>query len=60
VELTEDGKKVWEWRTWEHLDPVAYLIPLIQSERLEWAHGNAIAELADENLLVSSATSQLS
>ena len=53
VELTKDGKKVWEWRTWEHLDPGEYPIPLIQNERSEWTHGNAIAEMADGNLLVS-------
>src|SRR4029077_3078892 len=23
VELTPAGEMVWEWRTWEHLDPVA-------------------------------------
>jgi outer membrane protein assembly factor BamB len=53
VEFTKDGKKVWEWRTWDHLDPGEYPIPLIQNERSEWTHGNAIAELADGNLLVS-------
>jgi outer membrane protein assembly factor BamB len=53
VELTKDGKKVWEWRTWEHLDPSEYPIPFIQNERSEWTHGNAVAELPDGNLLVS-------
>jgi len=53
VEFTKDGKKVWEWRTWDHLDPSEYPIPLIQNERSEWTHGNAIAELADGNLLIS-------
>jgi outer membrane protein assembly factor BamB len=53
VEFTKDGKKVWEWRTWDHLDPGEYPIPLIQNERSEWTHGNAIAELADGNLLIS-------
>ena len=48
VEFTKDGKKVWEWRTWDHLDPGEYPIPLIQNERSEWTHGNAIAELAME------------
>ena len=23
AELTPAGKTVWEWRTWDHLDPVA-------------------------------------
>ena len=53
VELTKDGRKVWEWRTWEHLDPAEYPIPLIQNTRSEWTHGNAVAELQDGNLLVS-------
>jgi hypothetical protein len=53
VELTRDGKKVWEWRTWEHLDPAEYPIPFIQNHRSEWTHGNAIAELPDGDLLVS-------
>jgi hypothetical protein len=53
MELTTDRRKVWEWRTWDHLDPGEYPIPLIQNERSEWTHGNAIVELADGNLLVS-------
>ena len=53
VELTKDGKKVWEWRTWEHMDPGEYPIPLVQNERAEWTHGNAIAEMPDGNVLVS-------
>jgi outer membrane protein assembly factor BamB len=53
VELTKDGRTVWEWRTWEHLDTGEYPIPLIQNERSEWTHGNAVAETADGNLLVS-------
>jgi Arylsulfotransferase (ASST) len=53
VELTKDGKQVWEWRTWEHLDPDEYPIPLIQNPRSEWTHGNSIIELVDGNLLVS-------
>jgi outer membrane protein assembly factor BamB len=53
VELTKDGKRVWEWRAWEHLDPGEYPIPLIQNERSEWTHGNAVAETADGNLLIS-------
>jgi outer membrane protein assembly factor BamB len=53
VESTKGGRKVWEWRTWDHLDPDEYPIPLIQNERSEWTHGNAIVELADGNLLVS-------
>ena len=53
VELTKDGRKVWEWRTWEHLDPAKDLITAIQDSRSEWTHGNAIIELPDGDLLVS-------
>ncbi len=53
VELTKEGKKVWEWRTWEHMDPGEYPIPLVQNQRAEWTHGNGIAELPDGNVLVS-------
>ena len=53
VELTKDGDKVWEWRSWDHLDPSEYPIPLIQNTRSEWTHGNSVVELADGNLLVS-------
>ena len=53
VELTTEGRKVWEWRAWEHLDPAEYPITAVQDTRAEWTHGNAIAELADGDLLVS-------
>ncbi len=53
VELTKDGKKVWEWRTWEHLDPAEYRITAAQDTRAEWTHGNAVVELSDGGLLVS-------
>jgi Arylsulfotransferase (ASST) len=53
VEVTKQGKTVWEWRTWDHLDPVEYPIPFVQNQRSKWTHGNSVAELADGNLLVS-------
>ncbi len=53
VEMTKDGRMVWEWRSWEHLDPAKDTITATQDERAEWTHGNAIAELPDGNLLVS-------
>ena len=53
VELTKEGRKVWEWRTWEHLDPADYQITAVQDTRSEWTHGNAIVELADGDLLIS-------
>lgn len=53
VELTKDGRKVWEWRAWEHLDPAKDVITGIQDSRSEWTHGNAVIELPDGDLLVS-------
>ena len=53
LEVTKDGRPVWEWRTWEHLDPAEYPITAVQDDRSEWTHGNAIMELADGNLLIS-------
>jgi len=53
VELTKDGRTVWEWRAWEHLDPARDIITGVQDSRSEWTHGNAIIELSDGDLLVS-------
>lgn len=53
LEVTRDGRTVWEWRTWEHLDPAEYPIAFAENVRSEWTHGNAIVELADGDLLVS-------
>jgi len=53
VELTRDGRKVWEWRAWDHLDPTEYRITAAQDTRAEWTHGNAVVELADGDLLIS-------
>jgi hypothetical protein len=53
VEMTKDGRTVWEWRTWEHLDPAKDAITAMQDDRSEWTHGNAVIELTDRSLLVS-------
>jgi hypothetical protein len=53
LEVTRDGRTVWEWRTWEHLDPAEHRITAPQDDRSEWTHGNAVIELGDGNLLVS-------
>ena len=41
VEMTIDGKTVWEWRTWEHLDPELDCIMAVQERRGELTHGTA-------------------
>ena len=53
VEVTTDGRTVWEWRAWEHLDPAKDVITAIQDPRSDWTWGNAVTELPDGNLLVS-------
>ena len=50
--MTTGGEVVWEWRSWEHLDPEAYPITP-QDRRAEWTHGNTVAETADGNIVVS-------
>ena len=53
VEKTTSGETVWEWRSWEHLDPETDSITAEQDERKEWTHGNAVMELPGGNILVS-------
>jgi hypothetical protein len=53
VELTTGGQVVWEWRSWEHLDPEIDCITAVQERREEWTHGNGLAELANGNIVVS-------
>jgi hypothetical protein len=52
LEMTTAGEAVWEWRSWEHLDPATHPLTL-QDHRAEWTHGNTVAETADGNILVS-------
>ena len=53
AEVTPSGQTVWEWRTWEHLDPVADGITEIQAPRTLWAQGNSVEELPDGDILAS-------
>ena len=52
-EATTQGRTVWEWRVWEHLDPAEYPIAFPENGRSEWTHGNAVIEMANGDLLVS-------
>jgi outer membrane protein assembly factor BamB len=53
AEVTPAGKIVWDWRTWEHLDPVADGIAEIQAPRTMWHQGNSVKELPDGDILAS-------
>ena len=53
LEMTTDGRIVWEWRSWEHLDPEMDRITAIQERREEWTHGNGVAELPNGDIVVS-------
>ncbi len=53
VEMTTDGRTVWEWRSWEHLDPDADVITASQDRRNEWTYANTVVELPDGNIAVS-------
>ena len=53
VEMRTDGTVVWEWRSWEHLDPEADRITYAGERRHGWTHANTVAEMPDGNLLVS-------
>jgi hypothetical protein len=53
VEMTTDGRVVWEWRSWEHLDPETDCITAVQDRREEWTHGNGVAEFPNGDIAVS-------
>ena len=51
-EITPDGKVVYEWRAWKHLDIEEDIICPLESRR-EWTHCNTVNVTPDGNLLVS-------
>lgn len=53
VEMTTDGRVVWDWRTWEHLDPATDCITAVQDQREAWTHANGLAEMANSDIVVS-------
>ncbi|HLF76086.1 MAG TPA: aryl-sulfate sulfotransferase [Dehalococcoidia bacterium] len=52
VEVDADGHRVWEWRAADHLDPERDVIELGDAGH-EWSHGNTIAPLDGDRVLVS-------
>jgi uncharacterized protein (UPF0248 family) len=53
AEVTRAGETMWEWRTWEHLDPETDGISEVQAPRTMWAQGNSVQELPDGDILAS-------
>jgi hypothetical protein len=51
-EITPEGKVVWEWLGYEHLDPEADAICSL-CHRAEWTHANTCFVLPDGNILTS-------
>ena len=52
-EVTTDGQVVWEWRVWEHLDPVEDAIPWPMDSRAVWTQCNGIAEWPNGDITMS-------
>lgn len=53
LEMTTAGKRVREWRSWEHLDPDVDRITAPQERRVWWTHGNAVGEMPDRRIIAS-------
>jgi hypothetical protein len=53
VEMTTDGNIVWEWQSWEHLDPGADSITAVQDNRNAWPFANGLCEMPDGNIMLS-------
>jgi outer membrane protein assembly factor BamB len=53
VEMTTNGRCVWEWRSWDHLDPEQFPILNPDDARSEWTRCNNVVELPAGNLMLS-------
>jgi hypothetical protein len=51
-EVNPEGKIIWSWHAYEHLDPAKDIITA-NDKREEWSHANSVGELADGNFLLS-------
>jgi hypothetical protein len=52
VEIDQNGKRVWEWHAFEHLNPETDVITF-NDTRDEWSHANTVAPLPGERVMVS-------
>lgn len=53
LELTPEGRVVWEWHAWQHFDQLKHFPVHASEDAHHWPHANSLVELADGNLLVS-------
>lgn len=51
-EISPEGKVVWDWKDFEHLDPEKHRIPEILPRKC-WTTNNSFYEMPDGNLIVS-------
>ena len=51
-EVTPDGKVVWQWKAYEHLDPKIFKLCPYEG-RFEWTHCNTVKELPNGDMLLS-------
>ena len=53
VEMTTEGALVWQWHSWDHLDPMEHPMTAVQDDRDVWTVANGVSEMPDGNLLLS-------
>jgi hypothetical protein len=53
VEMTTEGNVVWQWHSWDHLDPTEHPMTAVQDDRDVWTVANGVSEMPDGNLLLS-------
>ncbi|MCF6150252.1 MAG: aryl sulfotransferase [Candidatus Kuenenia sp.] len=52
IEVDKEGNRIWEWHSYEHLDPETDMIQP-NCTRTEWGHANALEPIDEERVLVS-------
>ena len=52
VEVDKDGRTIWEWSAWEHLDPETDVLTETDL-RDEWSHANTVVPLPGGDVIVS-------
>lgn len=50
VEMQPDGQVIWEWNSFDYLDPSSFQVP--ENESNDWTHGNNVQYLAETDELL--------